>query len=144
MRLSAITRLSQKLFFITLLLCFTVIAQAQAACVSPTGNEGDLSYDSASKTVYVCNGASWQSPGVPSGAIVMFDAACPSGWTRFAALDNRFPRGSATYGATGGSTSLPMNTTCVYDTICGYTGQTTVTQGTYWPPYLNVIWCKKN
>jgi hypothetical protein len=39
---------------------------------------------------------------VPSGAIMMFAAACPSGWMRFTALDNKFPMGSDTYGATGG------------------------------------------
>jgi hypothetical protein len=41
--------------------------------------------------------------GVPSGMIAMFDAACPSGWTRFSALDSKFPRGASTYGGTGGS-----------------------------------------
>src|SRR5262249_8194189 len=40
---------------------------------------------------------------VPSGMIGMFDAGCPTGWARFAALDGAFPMGSATYGATGGS-----------------------------------------
>ena len=42
---------------------------------------------------------------VPSGAILMFDTACPAGWTRFTALDNKFPRGAATYGGTGGADS---------------------------------------
>jgi hypothetical protein len=40
---------------------------------------------------------------VPSGAILMFAKACPAiGWTRFSQLDNKFPRGSATYDAVGG------------------------------------------
>ncbi len=39
----------------------------------------------------------------PSGMIAMFDTSCPSGWTRFTALDNRFPYGGASYGAAGGS-----------------------------------------
>ncbi|MFA5024673.1 MAG: hypothetical protein WC523_07030, partial [Patescibacteria group bacterium] len=38
-----------------------------------------------------------------SGMIAMFDAACPTGWTRFTALDGRFVRGAATYGTTGGA-----------------------------------------
>lgn len=42
---------------------------------------------------------------VPQGAIMLFDKACPTGWTRFAALDNRFPLGALTYGGSGGSAS---------------------------------------
>lgn len=52
--------------------------------------------------------ATWTTPssdGVPSGAIMLFDASCPTGYTRFSALDSRFPRGNSTYGATGGSDS---------------------------------------
>ncbi len=40
-----------------------------------------------------------------SGLIGMFDAACPSGWTRVSAFDGKFLVGSATYGTTGGSDS---------------------------------------
>jgi hypothetical protein len=40
---------------------------------------------------------------VPVGAIMLFAANCPSGWNRFAALDNFFPMGAASYGATGGA-----------------------------------------
>jgi hypothetical protein len=40
--------------------------------------------------------------GLPSGMLVMFTDSCPSGWTRFSALDDKFPRGAAFYGATGG------------------------------------------
>jgi len=40
---------------------------------------------------------------VPSGMIGLFAGPCPSGWTRFTALDDRFPMGSSTYGAIGGS-----------------------------------------
>jgi hypothetical protein len=40
---------------------------------------------------------------IPAGLIAIFDTSCPSGWTRFSALDNRFIRGAASYGATGGS-----------------------------------------
>lgn len=40
---------------------------------------------------------------VPSGLIALFAGNCPAGWVRFTALDGRFPRGDASYGATGGS-----------------------------------------
>lgn len=40
---------------------------------------------------------------MPSGLIALFAGACPSGWTRFGALDGRFPIGGASYGSTGGS-----------------------------------------
>jgi hypothetical protein len=43
------------------------------------------------------------STALPSGIILMFDAACPYGWTRVAAFDGKFIRGAAAYGATGGS-----------------------------------------
>ena len=44
------------------------------------------------------------SQAVPAGAIILWDgASCPEGWTRFAALDDRFPMGGTTYGTTGGS-----------------------------------------
>lgn len=38
-----------------------------------------------------------------SGAIQMSNTSCPGGWTRLTALDNRFPRGAASYGGTGGA-----------------------------------------
>jgi len=41
--------------------------------------------------------------GVPSGMVAMFNSACPSGWTYLSGLEGKFPRGGATYGATGGS-----------------------------------------
>src|SRR5882724_907962 len=42
-----------------------------------------------------------QSVANESGMIAMFAGNCPSGWTRFTALDNAFPMGGVTYGATG-------------------------------------------
>ncbi|OGZ29735.1 MAG: hypothetical protein A2931_00330 [Candidatus Niyogibacteria bacterium RIFCSPLOWO2_01_FULL_45_48] len=46
--------------------------------------------------------SSW--PGdIPSGMIAMFSSGCPSGWSRFSALDGRYPRGSSSYGGTGGA-----------------------------------------
>jgi len=40
---------------------------------------------------------------VPSGMIALFDTNCPVGWTRYSALDNRFPLGSSGAGGVGGS-----------------------------------------
>jgi hypothetical protein len=42
---------------------------------------------------------------IPQGMVAMFPSACPGGWTPFAPLNDAgaFPRGGATYGATGGS-----------------------------------------
>lgn len=40
---------------------------------------------------------------VVSGLIGIFDAACPTGWTRVSAWDNKMLRGAAAYGATGGA-----------------------------------------
>jgi hypothetical protein len=41
--------------------------------------------------------------GVPPGAIVMFTTDCPVGWKRLDTLDGRFPRGSSSFGGTGGA-----------------------------------------
>jgi len=40
---------------------------------------------------------------VVSGLIAIFDAACPTGWTRVSAWDSKMIRGAAAYGATGGA-----------------------------------------
>ncbi len=37
-----------------------------------------------------------------SGLMAMFDASIPSGWTRFSALDSKFPVSAVSYGGTGG------------------------------------------
>jgi len=43
---------------------------------------------------------------LPAGFIALFDSASlPTGWTRFAALDNKFPYGGSSYGTTGGATN---------------------------------------
>ncbi len=98
--------------------------------------------------------SSWPTA-IPSGMIAMFDTSCPSGWTRFAVLDSRFPLGAATYGSTGGSITHTHSTTVTgpaswqYGTSYGYfmlasPGTYTSTSGGDYPPYTTVIWCKKN
>lgn len=89
------------------------------------------------------------SGSVPSGMIGMFNTTCPIGWTRFAALDGRVPKGSVNYGAVGGSDThtTPYSTrraTCSGGT-CWYTSlQNSIGSASSWPPYLEVIWCQKN
>ncbi|MFH0912690.1 MAG: hypothetical protein V1884_00175 [Candidatus Omnitrophota bacterium] len=104
--------------------------------------------------------------GTPSGAIVMFATACPTGWTRFLALDNMFPMGGANYGATGGAdththTMSLTGTLCasgVGTVNCPNSGITNPSGGgvariaapqiastkSNIPPYVVVVWCKKN
>jgi hypothetical protein len=111
----------------------------------------------------------WQTSvsGIPAGMIAMFDTACPTGWTRFSALDNRFPQGATTYGATGGTTSHThaIDPPLTYTAGQDYNGvqgcdpgggsgachkhETDVVSfisdsASHLPPYLNVIWCKKD
>jgi hypothetical protein len=40
---------------------------------------------------------------VVSGLIAIFDAACPTGWTRVSAWDSKMIRGASTYGGLGGA-----------------------------------------
>ena len=55
---------------------------------------------------------------IDSGLVALFDDSTPTGWTRFSALDGKFPLGSDTYGDTGGSA------THSHDTSGGYTTST--------------------
>ena len=94
--------------------------------------------------------------------IAMFDKSCPSGWARFTALDNRFPLGLSTYGTVGGTAThghtysgttggsnawggggegaaYEFATRIHTHTYSGTTDPTSVL-----PPYLTVIWCKKD
>jgi hypothetical protein len=47
-----------------------------------------------------CPGQS--GPGLPAGLIAAFERECPDGWSRYEALDGRFPRGAAVAGSQGG------------------------------------------
>jgi len=97
---------------------------------------------------------------IPSGLIAMFDTDCPTGWTRFTALDAKFPRGAASYGGTGGNESHthdvdPPQTSITMKFSTGGTYSSreadyvdipsfTSGAGSSLPPYLNVVWCKKD
>ena len=82
------------------------------------------------KTIYVYYGnpaatsveASWTGK-----FIVLSTAACPAGWTRESAIDNRFPYGSSTYGST--NTVSSSHTHSNFDCTTG--GPTTVTVQTF-------------
>ena len=77
-----------------------------------------------------------------SGLISLFDTTAPSGWTRFTALDDIFPRANGSFGATGGSsththtatagnvTSSPTGTESVLAPVVA-TGGTKYTSGSY-------------
>ena len=49
---------------------------------------------------------------IPPGLIAMFDQGCPSGWTHFSPLDDRFPMGASAYsGNPAGSAAITGLTT---------------------------------
>lgn len=51
---------------------------------------------------------------LPSGVIALFDAACPDSWTRFSALDGKYPVGNVAYGGTGGAATHTHTYTQIY------------------------------
>jgi hypothetical protein len=89
----------------------------------------------------------------PQGFVGMFTTSCPAGWTRLAALDNAFPMGGPTYGATGGSATSNTNHGVVFSSGQG--------SGSFWgtwksgdpslqdkpvstlPPYVTMVFCRK-
>lgn len=98
---------------------------------------------------------------IPSGFIVMSTMTCPSGWTRFSALDNRFPTGSSTFGTEGGNATHSHSITATSQTDIGVvfnSQQGAGSKSTDWaradhihavstesnlPPYMTVIFCQK-
>ncbi|MCK5308040.1 MAG: hypothetical protein KAJ73_05460 [Zetaproteobacteria bacterium] len=75
----------------------------------PTGPaNGDVYFatDLDGGTLHVGQGGVWgKIGGVPQGGIMNFDGPCPSGWTRYAPLDDAYPRGNVVTaaGTTGGA-----------------------------------------
>jgi hypothetical protein len=106
----------------------------------------------------------------PQGIILPFDENCPTGWTRVTELDDKFLKGSDTHSDTGGSTNHRHNVDygTVYssdasgsgvDAEPGANAQGSVEHDhnhyfidyTAWsnyadhiPPYVNVVFCKKD
>lgn len=86
-----------------------------------------------------------------SGFIAMSDVACLEGWTRLSALDDKFPRGSATAGQTGGADTHYHTVTLSASWDCasgGWDAPNTTTYNTSTvsnvPSYRTVIFCKKD
>lgn len=106
----------------------------------------------------------------PTGIILPFDTVCPSGWTTVTGLENTFLKGSSTYGTTGGSTNhrhkidfgtvyTARGTETGIEAASGTNLQTcippnhkhffinVIVYSNYIdnsPPYVNVVFCKKN
>jgi hypothetical protein len=108
---------------------------------------------------------------IPTNHITMFDASTPTGWTRYSSLDNRFPRGATSgfggsnVGDTGGSAthshtisfSVGSASHSTYilvawspsvNSVLGTSHTHTITDqsisGDNLPPYLNMVFAKKN
>jgi len=101
---------------------------------------------------------------IPTNHIALFDVNSFAGWTRFSALDDKFPRGAATYGGTGGATththtlSFSIGTGGTNDTGGNCTSNcksaaddghshsvtNSSSSGTNIPPYLNMVYMKKD
>ncbi|HEU4677779.1 MAG TPA: DUF2341 domain-containing protein [Candidatus Paceibacterota bacterium] len=58
---------------------------------------------------------------IPAGAILIFDGSLPAGWTRYSALDDRYPRGENTVGTNGGSNTHTHTITGSTDAASGST-----------------------
>ena len=85
---------------------------------------------------------------IPSGAISIFDAACPAGWTRVSAFDGKFIRGAASYGGTGGAdththtiASLAAHTHAIASHTHGFgtTGLNSTTDSLYTGSGINLV-----
>lgn len=71
--------------------------------VTPTiGTASNLPLYRTLRVIQYTGGAG-EPPTLPAGAIALFDAAVPSGWTRYAAQDGYYIYGANTVGTTGGS-----------------------------------------
>ncbi len=62
---------------------------------------------------------------LPAGAIALFDATVPAGWTRYSAQDGQYIRGEGTAGSTGGSLTHTHTITGTTGAAVGATGAAT-------------------
>ncbi|MEK6888923.1 MAG: hypothetical protein AABW80_02330 [Nanoarchaeota archaeon] len=93
-------------------------------------------------------GGSAEGGELPSGSIIMFDTACPTGWTRFTDLDGRVPKGAVSYGGIGGAdTHNHTWSATIYNLDSSWRpavgSDFAIDHSSSWPPYINVVWCKK-
>lgn len=58
---------------------------------------GQLFFDTSTGDLYFgADGLTWERYSVmPAGTIILFEDACPQGWTRVTEMDGKFPRGAA-------------------------------------------------
>ncbi|MDD4382433.1 MAG: DUF2341 domain-containing protein, partial [Candidatus Dojkabacteria bacterium] len=118
------------------------------------------------KTIYVyyANPSAANAEESWSGVFIsLYDASCPTGWTRDTNFDSKFPYGSSAAGSTGGSEShthgnysggTSSNGTSSWGIAGGSTdiaeahnhGYTLVTNtnSDVWPPYLNMVFCNNS
>jgi hypothetical protein len=105
----------------------------------------------------------------PPGIILAFKDTCPTGWSSVSAFTDKFLKGAATYGATGGGgghnhsfdpgvttsgayvSSLELNDSLEADSVArgNHTHSinrplATSATSTTVPPWLGVIFCKKD
>lgn len=137
-----------------------VIHQGTEFPQNPT--QGQEFYRTDHQKVYIYNGSAWVVEGaawqVPPGAICLFKSSCPTGWSRVAELDGKFPRGAESYGGTGGGQehkhsfasagydnhqcerSVSEGNCCVY----GYYSDYKTEGKTPLPPYVTFVFCQKD
>lgn len=92
---------------------------------TPIDGEVYYSTDLDGGTLWVGIGGAWSKlSGVPTGGIMPFDGPCPSGWTRYSSLNDRYPYGAdvANVGETGGQANHTHGYTQIqqhYHTVLG-------------------------
>jgi hypothetical protein len=83
--------------------------------------------------------------GVPLGTIALFDDVCPSGWTHFDKLDDRFPLGSDTAGEQSAWVSSTGKTSVAGNTLGVDNADTARSPSvhSHQVPYRKVVYCEK-
>lgn len=142
-------RLTDAAFFVGLAAALLVVAVLGFLSADPVGAQDRFYYfngvgyafpatQGEAGTVLINDGTgalSWGTPptteGLWRGSVLLSTVACPAGWTRLSAADNRVLRGAAAAGGTGGSdthTHTVSGTSASQAvTISGSTGSSGVT-----------------
>ena len=93
--------------------------------------------------------SSFLGDAIPTGAILLFNTTCPSGWTRFSGLDGRVPKGGITPGIFGGlDTHSHTYQSSMATNLDGGSWRSaiatlSINPSSSWPPFLTMIWCMK-
>lgn len=128
--------------------------------IPATCNVAEIAYitdQPQGENIQICyNANNWTTAGVPSGAIVLSQAACASGWTEVS-MSGKYPlltvSANGDVGTTGGSLNL-TGTAATFTTVASVSllgagtalnGPTSYTPaGTIQPTFYKLIPCKKN